>query len=314
MNVGVSLLVDKVKKFLVEQLSPEQIRYTSERFVSDFDLRNYAGLSRGLVLTKKNAANAITDYLKEEDRILDYVSHIIGMDGLGAGSSGRIHLKDLSPFLKDMVNLGWIYNQEYNRFEKNQARVKTRDWGILRNGMTYNLAFLNVDIVGSTTFSDHLELDILNDLYYEYRIFCENLIHRYSGRIWEWNGDGYMAVFYGKNECVNALRSGADLLKRVIYFQYRFARLLPETRIMLRMGADYGETKYNRDHPILGQIHPENSVRLQSDYCKPEQMVVSNVFFEKLPSDYQGLFSKSGEVLNDEPVFKLGCTEDSQEE
>lgn len=299
------LFVDKIQNFLINNLSAEQIRYTAERYTVDLNLQKYAGLSRGMTLTKKMAARSVIDYLTEEDRILDYISYVMGFNGLGAGSSGRIQLRDTGQFFTEMANMGWIHNKKHNRFEKDQSRVKTRDWGILRTGDPYRLSFLSVDIVGSSTFADYLDLHTLSDLYREYRKFSEDLIHRFGGRIWEWSGDGYTAAFFGEGEALNTFRAAMDILTRIVSFQFRFGKLSPRTPLHLRLGADYGEILFSRDNPVAGQTHPENAGRLQTEFCKPDHLMVSGSFHKTLPIDYQHYFSPTELNMNYEPVFLL---------
>ena len=294
---------NKISRFLISNLNSEQLRYTIESFVKDFDLYKFSGISRSLSITKKDAVSSIMLYLDDEGRILDYVSSIVALDGHGAGSSGRIKIRNFDLFLNDISTLGWFYNNEHHVFEKDQSRIKTRDFGILRHGQVYPISFMNIDLAGSSKFANHLDTKVLTDLYENYRLFCEQIVHNHNGRIWEWNGDGFTGAFFGKNDSLNAFLAAQDFLIRIYYFQFQYKHLSPKTKLEIRIGADRGMVEFNKDKPALGQANVKKAEKLQSDFCESGQLTVSRVFLDQLPVDFHVLFQKSPTLIEFDTIF-----------
>lgn len=302
---GMATLKDEISKFLVGSMQAEQIRHTAERFLNGFDVRRFAGVSRSIALTKRNMAEATLDYLGRDEAMLDFVSQIIRLDGLGAGSTGRLNIRNQDQFKHKMKSFGWIFNPHTMLFEKDQSRVKTRDWGVLRKDKSYYLSFVDIDMAKSSELAENLDVRTLSDLFHSFRLFSEELVHRFDGRIWEWNGDGFVAAFRGTESSSTAFQFALSYLRRLVLFQYRFGRLESGQMVQVRIGADYGDTVFNPDNPTENQPHVQKAENLQRNFTSPGGVSTSSRFYQSLPPEAQDLFIKTGKEIEFEATYTL---------
>ena len=298
-------LREEISKFLVSNMQAEQIRHTAEKYLSGFNVRRFAGVSQAISLTKISMAEAVLDYINRDEGMLDYVAHLMRLDGRGAGSAGMLHLRNLDAFLQKIRNFGWNYNQHFGRFEKDQSRVKTRDWGILRHNRYYHIAFVDLDLVKSSELSRHLDVRTLSDLFSDYRAFAEEVVHLFDGRVWEWSGDGFLVAFQGQNSTERAFRFALSFLRRLVLFQYRFGRLVSGQELRVRIGADFGESLFDIDHPGENEHHALMARKLQEEISLEGSLSVTGHFYQTLSPEYQAFFREGDVVIDHESVFSL---------
>ncbi len=107
------------------------------------------------------------------------------------------------------------------------------------------LAFLSVDIVGSTRIKIGQDPLILEHLFREYRVMLEGIFKKYRYRTASWTPDGVMACFPQVDlACVAA----KELLKKLAIFNKEKNRIgFP---IQVRCGLNAGEVNYDESTPL----------------------------------------------------------------
>ena len=133
-------LRDEIIEFLINSLNTDQLINLARNFNPRFDIYRESGFEQKIDIPRKIAAQAILKFLDQEESILDFVAFVLSREGGGAGSGGIVHVRGRQKLFKALHDYNWIYNQKYNRFEKDQSRIRTNDWGILRENLTYSFA------------------------------------------------------------------------------------------------------------------------------------------------------------------------------
>lgn len=108
-----------------------------------------------------------------------------------------------------------------------------------------DLAFLSIDVVGSTTMKDNEEAQTIESDFNEYHDFVEAKCKEHGLVKASWNPDGLMACF---NTVEEAVLTAQDILKDLPYFN-RHVKLM-KTDFSVRCGISAGHVFYDESLPL----------------------------------------------------------------
>jgi len=136
--------------------------------------------------------------------------------------------------------IGLKQEDERDKLLRELAKVKKR-----LEKTKQKLAFLSVDIVGSTRIKVGQDPLILEHLFREYRVMLEAIFKKYRYRTASWTPDGVMACF---PQVDLACAAAKDLLKKLPVFNKEKNRIgFP---IQVRCGLNAGEVNYDESTPL----------------------------------------------------------------
>ncbi|MGY1794283.1 ATP-binding protein [Geodermatophilus sp. SYSU D00525] len=158
------------------------------------------------------------------------------------------------------------------------------------------MTLLFSDLVGSTRLSERVEPEHLRDLFAVYRAAAREAVHRYSGHLVHYSGDGILAGFGHptphEDDARRAVLAGLDLVRAMrdarTGLDRRFG-VSPEVRIGIHTGrvvvTDLGDagSAAGRD-PIVGLV-PTFAARLQQE-AAPDTVVISDVTRQLVDADF----------------------------
>ena len=191
--------------------------------------------------------------------------------------------------------LGFKQEDERDKLLRELAEVKKR-----LEKSKQRLAFLSVDIVGSTRIKVGQDPLATEQLFREYRAMLEGIFKKYRYRAASWTPDGVMACF---PQVDLAYVSAKDLLKRLPVFNKEKNRIgFP---IQVRCGLNAGEVNYDESTPLelLSSRVLDITGHLQKA-AQPDSILVTEEIYKEL-RDKNGMIPNPNEV-DSFKVFQWG--------
>jgi class 3 adenylate cyclase len=191
--------------------------------------------------------------------------------------------------------LGFKQEDERDKLLRELAEVKKR-----LEKSKQRLAFLSVDIVGSTRIKIGQDPLATEQLFREYRAMLEGIFKKYRYRAASWTPDGVMACF---PQVDLAYVAAKDLLKRLPTFNKEKNHIgFP---IQVRCGLNAGEVNYDESTPLelLSSRVLDITGHLQKA-ALPDSIFVTEEIYKEL-RDKNGMTPGLSEV-DDYKVFQWG--------
>ncbi len=242
-KVNLNKLRKIVKDVLILSCNTEQIAYLGREADPKFDLKQVSGFGNHVVIPKQVAADTIISYFETESQILHFIAILYSYEGKGI-SGGIVVLKDKHKLDKFLEENNLKYDSTLKKFIILQRVKKTVDWGFLESYEEYKLAFLNLDIVGSSILiNTNVKMDIEATLTH-FKNFIWEKTEKFNGRIWRWEGDGGLLAFLDEKGVSDAIRTGIEILYSLPIFNFTKNFLRWESQISIRIGIHFGRATF----------------------------------------------------------------------
>jgi hypothetical protein len=288
----------KIKRHLKELLSitlnTQQIAYIGREADPAFNLEEVTGFGAHIVIPRKVAADALVEYFDERDRIIHLCSVLFYLNGRG-GSGGIIELRGFQPLQLALEEAGYRYDSELQRFVKSQEPRKTSDWGYLKNDEEYRLAFMSIDVAGSSELvHTNLKVDIENTMR-NFHLWIRSIVEAENGRLWYWHGDGGLAAFLEEEGVSAALRSGLKILALLPVFNITQNELRYENDLRVRIGIHYGSARYTSDTARIQSEDIREAVVIEQKFGEPNTIFLSETAFLLASPETKKFFTDGGQ-------------------
>ena len=282
-----------LQDILIQSLNTQQMAHLGREVDSSFDLYEYSGFGDKIVIPRKVAADCILQYFQAEGPILAFIAFMLSRNGQGM-SGGVIRLKGEGRLLEYLRELGWEFDPENARFQKEQS-VRQTGWGFMRAGEEYTLSFASIDIVSSselvrTNVKEDVEVTLTR-----LRAYIQKHVDFWDGRIWSWYGDGGMAVFHGEDSAPMSVLSMASIVNYLPVFNISENQLRPENDVKLRIGMHYGSCLYNDDVNKISSQDIKISQEIEKSFADPNSLALSEALCRLLPQEIRKSFEVSSE-------------------
>jgi class 3 adenylate cyclase len=167
----------------------------------------------------------------------------------------------------------------------------------LKDGNIYDLAFLRIDVVDSSTIAQKHPQDKVKALMSNFHKFVFEIINRYDGDQFSWEGDGGIFAFWQEKACDNVVLSGIKILNDIKVFNLDKKANPVGVPIKLRIAAHWGPVEFKIP---LNEI-VSNCINFLSHLEKygtlPETFSVTDILYNKLSTVLKN-------ELNYEKIFK----------
>ena len=181
-------------KALSQSLNVHMMEKIAQRILPSYDLHKRSGFPENIPIPQQNAARQITRDMKQLGLFLKFVEVLIEVDQNGV-MGRQISIRFLSQILKEVEALHYEYNNEYGLFIED-ATKKTKGWGILQNGKSYEFTFIRIDIVRNSELVRKYPEMTVRKTYNDLKRLFKGIIEKRNGRVWDWEGDGGLGAFY----------------------------------------------------------------------------------------------------------------------
>jgi len=268
-------LITHCVKALAQSMTISVMVALARKILPDYDLYQRTGIPRSVAVPNITAARQILKDVIAYQAFLDFVLLLIK-----TSDQGHMGKRYAIPYLRQIINgvidLGYVYDSANDMFVENPQLRRTRNWGTLKSGHSYNFTFLRLDIAGNSQLVKDCEDSDIQQSYEELRDIVQQAVKKRNGRIWGWDGDGGLAAFFYGNKNQSAVLTGMEVLHELFLYNYTrnpLSRPL-EVRTAVHSGTmDYSESEEDiRSSEVVKQVE-----ELEHDYTKPGELSLSEV-------------------------------------
>lgn len=278
-----SRLEDYLIKALSQSMSVPLMERLAGRVILDYDLHRHTGFPEAISIPQLDAAKQIIKDVKREGLSTRFIEVLIDVDRNGV--MGRaISIRSLSQIINEIESLGFLFKEDYGLFVENDHLVKTRGWGVLREGVNYEFSFLSLDIVDNSGLVRQYSEKKISKAYRDLYELVSKIVERREGRIWNWEGDGGLAAFYFGGKNVQAALTGIEILLETL--MYNLFDCPFEEPLRLRIAVHTGPCQF-----------PNNFEDFQGDTLRRVHLIESQYTEEDCLTISPGVYSDLGTKL-----------------
>lgn len=264
---------------LAESMEVKTMIHLARRLFGNYDLHARTGFPASVPIPNRTAARQIVDDIAESDLYLDFVSTLIEVERLGM-EGRKYRFPRLQTIVNEVLETGYRYDPDTRTFIEDSAVRTTRNWGVLKEGETYIMAFLGVDVVGNSRLVREHGRRRMSDLYRTLREMLTASVERRNGRLWGWEGDGGVAAFTFEEQNQRATLSGIEFLNEL--FLYNLIDCPIEGGLHVRATVHNGPCEYSETGSELKVDTVKRLWEVDSDHGKPDAMIVTDSVYPSL--------------------------------
>jgi hypothetical protein len=209
------------------------------------------------------------------------------------GIMGRaVAMRFLPRVIDEIESLGFVYKEEYGQFVEGGQGAKTRGWGVLQEGLTYEFSFLRMDIAGNTQLvRKYPKAEVLR-AYADLRGLLAAIVERRDGRIWHWEGDGGIAAFLFGAKNVQAVLSGMEMLLEL--FTYNLFRCTFAGDLHVRLAVHTGPCQYLANFKEIRSDTLRRLETMEGRFAATDSLILSPGVFSDMGTKLESFFRPVG--------------------
>ncbi len=223
------------------------------RIIPDYDIYKQTGFPESFAIPNRDAADAIVRIIIERNMFLQFIELLITLREEGLMSK-KINLPYLNEMIREIYNQGYIYDPANRIFVENPRIRKTLNWGTLREGDSYTLVFLGIDIINNTGIVKKYPKNMVEQTYTEFSFIVQNICEKRNGRLWNWEGDGGVVAFFLGKKYQDAVLSSMEILNDMFLYNRTICSL--KEHLNFRISIHSGNLEYTENRNKLIQEEP----------------------------------------------------------
>ncbi len=284
--------VGRLQNFLAQSLGQsltvELMQKLAGRVISNYDLHHQSGFPPQIPIPQRDAAQVIARDMLRKGQLLRFTEVLIEVERNGI--MGRsVALRFLPRLIDEIEGLGFVFKEEYGQFVEGGEGARTRGWGVLQEGSTYEFSFLRMDIAGNTELVRKYPRTEVLRAYGDMRKLLSAIVERRDGRIWLWEGDGGIAAFLFGAKNVQAVLAGMEMLLEL--FMYNLLRCTFAGDLHVRLAVHTGPCQFLDNFKEIRSDTLHRLETLEGRYAATDSLILS-------PGVYSDLGSKLARFFN----------------
>ena len=205
-----------------------------------------AGEDLHITISRRRAARLLVEHAEERESLAGIVRLVAELDG-GIFRGKRLNVTGIEAFFNSLAKVGIVYDPNKRRLYHTKEDISAlKNWGSLRDGRSYNVSFISVDIVQNSLLVREYGTRTMEKLYFLLRQFLDRKLADYDGRVWSWAGDGGILAFAFADNVNRAVKCAIDIQTSLPLFN-----ISPENpvnrRVALRTAVDTGRVRFYSD-------------------------------------------------------------------
>lgn len=276
---------------LSQSLSVDMMTVVARRVIRDYDVYERSGFPANIPMPRADAARHILKDFCREGLFLKLIETLIEVQSEGV--MGReVPVPLLSRIVAEIEDQGYRYSRDKGLFVEAAVRGKTMGWGTLREGRSYELALLRLDVAGNSILVRRYPAEQVRAAFGSMKEIVRRQVERRDGRIWSWEGDGGLAAFYFGDKAVQATLCGVEILHEMYLYNLLACRL-PEP-VNVRLAVHAGPCKFSASPRDAASETIRRVELLESMYTEPASLTVSSVVYTDLGGKLSRSFAPVG--------------------
>jgi class 3 adenylate cyclase len=229
---------------MIQSLDLDMMVRFAKQILPGYDIRRRLGISERIPVSNHTAAQKIIQDIDQEGRFIDFVEFLISADASGY-MGRRFPLRGLDDAISAVINEGYTYDKNSGQFFENHRERMSPNWGRLKEGDEKQMTVMRLDIAGNSVLVKNNPSSKINEAYEALRIIVTRAVTTRLGRVWSWEGDGALAVFYFGPKEKSVVFCGMEILHE-LWFYNKLSNPLSGP-IKLRLGIHTGKIRYSEN-------------------------------------------------------------------
>jgi class 3 adenylate cyclase len=284
---AVGRLQNFLAQCLAQSLTVELMERLAERIIPDYDLHRQSGFPRQIPIPQRDAAQVLARDMVRRGHVRRFVEVLIEVER--DGIMGRsVSMRSLPRLIDEIESLGFVYKEEYGQFVEGGKGARTRGWGVLQEGSTYEFSFLRMDIAGNTELVRKYPKSEVLRAYADLRRLLSAIVERRDGRIWHWEGDGGIAAFLFGAKNVQAALAGMEMLLEM--FMYNLLRCTFAGDLHVRLAVHTGPCQFLGNFKDIRSDTLRRLETLEGQHAAPDSLILSPGVYSDLGTKLERFF------------------------
>ena len=267
---------------VAESFNVRLMNHVARSLIRNYDLHERTGFPDSMTIPARDAAAQLVDDFLSEGRFVELVQELARISS--EGLAGRRHrVRGLTPLIHEIEALGYRFNAETSTFSEDTHFHTTRNWGVLEEGQTYVFSLMRIDVVGNSRLVQKYPDETIQYTYSDLRMMFREVVEFRGGRVWNWEGDGATAAFYGADTQPAAALSAVALIHELFFYNALRRRI--EENLLVRVAVHNGQLEYRSQFEEMKSPVLERLVEIESKYTKPQSAYMSETVFTGLVNE-----------------------------
>ena len=295
-NIYYDTLPRELQELLSQSFSFNDIEALGKDIFYTYSTHLLENIIPEITISASMAAARLMQECRKAKKLVTLITYLIQLEGNYLNGK-TVSLHGLEDLLYNLSENGYRFDYE----ERKLLAVKKEkgllaNWGVLREGKSYQIVIVSVDIRNNSKFVRKYGTAPMQAVYNQLYEFVLQVTSEYKGRIWSWAGDGGLLAFRGSERAEQAFRTALKIQLCMPLFNLRNKVNLKEI-IEVRCGMDSGRVRFYND---VGRIVSEtinHAAHVEKHVSPPSGLGVSDSTYDLLPSQLQ-------ELLQDKQKFE----------
>jgi hypothetical protein len=265
---------------LAQSLTVKLMITLARELIPGYNLHKRTGIPESIAIPNINAARQIVVDMKRQDIFPQFINLLI--EAQYKGIKGRTYpIAHLRELINGIQGQGYLYDYENKMFVEDPRVRRTKNWGVLRNGVEYSFAFLGIDIVDSSSLVRKYKKEIVNGTYSDLYLIVKSCCEKRNGRFWNWEGDGGLVAFFFASKNTLAVLSGMEIIHEIFLYNKLKCRLPVPLKIRLTIHS--GKCAYTGNEEELKNLDIiKEIIKIESKYSRQNSVTVSQTVLPSL--------------------------------
>jgi hypothetical protein len=284
---------------LSETIDVNTMIHMTRRLLGNYDLHQRTGFPTSVPIPNKTAARQLVDDIAEGGLFLKFVELLLEVERLGM-MGHKYRFSRLPDIIRELRDMGYVFDKETRTFVEDTAVLTTRNWGVLKPGESYIMAFLGVDVAGNSKLVKAHGSKFMSVIYAWVREMVSRCAQKRNGRLWGWEGDGGIVAFTFEEQNLRATLSAIEMLNEL--FVYNVSECPLEGGLHLRITVHNGPCEYAENGSELKADTIKRLWDIDTKFGEEDTLIVTDTVTPSLDSTLLARFEPL-EVARDQTYY-----------
>ncbi len=264
---------------LSEMMDVRSMVHLARRLFGSYDLYERTGFPSSVPIPNRDAARQIVDDVIEAGLLLDFAALLVELERVGSEGRAR-RSSPLQAIVQEILERGYYFDEQSRSFVEDTDIRTTRNWGVLREGESYILTFLGIDVAGNSELVREYGQQAMSPLYRSLKALITSLSEKRNGRLWVWEGDGGIVAFTSEEQKLRATLTGIELLNELFIYNHTECPL--DGGLHIRVTVHQGPCEYGETGAELSSDTVKRMLQIDARYGVPDTMIVTDSVYPSL--------------------------------
>jgi len=280
-------LQDYLVQALAQSMTVDVMEQLAGRVIPDYDLYRQSGFPPNIPIPQRDAAIRIVDDVVRQGQLRRFAEVLIDVDRNGI--MGRaVAIRVLPKIIGEIEDLGFVFKEDYGLFVEAGGGRKTKGWGVLQEGLSYEFSFLRMDIVGNTRLVRKYPQSEIQKAYSDLQSQFTAIAERREGRLWHWEGDGGIAAFYFGAKNVQAALTGMEMVLEL--FMYNLFHCPFSEDLHIRLAVHTGPCQFLTSFEDIRSDTLRRLEMIESQFAATDSLMITPGVYSDMGTKLESFF------------------------